>query len=108
MERFTIVTKKCYEACQKDNFSLAFQLILAKIVVLQNTLCDLTIPQRRTTFGQTLFAFFRAGINLWNKLHYDVRLSSSIQSLKAKYKAHLCNDLVGSFVVAGLPSNPQA
>ena len=54
---------------------------------LRNIKCDLAIPQMRTAHGQKLSAF--RGADAWNKLHYDVKLASSIQSFKTKYKAHI-------------------
>ena len=41
----------------------------------------------RTAYGQKSFAF--CGADTRNKLHYDMKLASSIQSFKAKYKAHI-------------------
>ena len=54
--------------------------------VLRNTKCDLVIPRMRTACGQNSFAF--RGVDAWNKLHSDIKLAPSIQSFKAKLKAH--------------------
>ena len=54
--------------------------------VLRNTKCDLYIPRMRTAYGQNSFAF--RGVDKWNKLHSDIKLAPSIQSFKAKLKAH--------------------
>ena len=54
--------------------------------VLQNMKCDLVIPRMRTAYGQNSFAFCR--VDMWNKLHSDIKLAPSIQSFKAKLKAH--------------------
>ena len=54
--------------------------------VLRNSKRDLAIPLIRTAYGQNSFAY--RGANLWNNLNNDVKLASSIQSFKAKYKAH--------------------
>ena len=54
--------------------------------VLRNTKCDLYIPRMRTAYGQNSFAF--RGVDTWNKLHSDIKLAPSIQSFKAKLKAH--------------------
>ena len=54
--------------------------------VVQNTKCDLVIPRMRTAFGQNAFAF--CGVDTWHKLHSDIKLAPSIQSFKAKLKAH--------------------
>ena len=54
--------------------------------VLRNTKCDLAIPRMRTAYGQNSFAF--RGVDTWNKLHSDIKLAPSIQSFKAKLKAH--------------------
>ena len=54
--------------------------------VLRNTKCDLAIPRMRTAYGQNSFAF--PGVDTWNKLHSDIKLAPSIQSFKAKLKAH--------------------
>ena len=40
-----------------------------------------------TAHGQKSFAFGPA--DTWNKLKYDVKLASSVQSFKAKYKARI-------------------
>ena len=54
--------------------------------VLRNTKCDLVIPPTGTAYGQNSFAFL--GVDTLNKLHSDIKLAPSIQSLKAKLKAH--------------------
>ena len=54
--------------------------------VLRNTKCDLVIPRMRKAYGQNSFAF--RGVDTWNKLHSDIKLAPSIQSFKAKLKAH--------------------
>ena len=54
--------------------------------LLQNTKCDLVIPRMRTAYGQNLFASHR--VDTWKKLHSDIKLAPSIQSFKAKLKAH--------------------
>ena len=54
--------------------------------VLRNTKCDLYIPRMRTAYGQNSIAF--RGVDTWNKLHSDNKLAPSIQSFKAKLKAH--------------------
>ena len=54
--------------------------------ILGSTKCDLAIPLMRTAYGQNSFAY--CGDNKWNNLNNDVKLTSSIQSFKAQYKAH--------------------
>ena len=54
--------------------------------LLQNTKCNLVIPRMRTAYGQNSLAF--SGVDTWNKLHSDIKLAPSIQSFKAKLKAH--------------------
>ena len=54
--------------------------------LLRNTKCDLVVPRMRTAYGQKSFAF--RGVDTWNKLHSDIKLAPSIQSFKAKLKAH--------------------
>ena len=54
--------------------------------VLRNTKCDLVIPRMRTAYGQNAFVF--RGVDTWNKLNSGIKLAPSIQSFKAKLKAH--------------------
>ena len=54
--------------------------------LLRNTKCDLVVPRMRTAYGQKSFAF--RGVDTRNKLHSDIKLAPSIQSFKAKLKAH--------------------
>ena len=44
--------------------------------VLRNARRDLAIPEMRSAYGQNLFPFREA--DTWNKLHCDVKLTSSI------------------------------
>ena len=54
--------------------------------LLRNTKCNLVIPRMRTAYGQNSLAF--RGVDTWSKLHSDIKLAPSIQSFKAKLKAH--------------------
>ena len=70
-----------------DNLCQIFsQLFDVHNQLLRNTKCDLVIPQMRTAYGQNSFAF--RGVDTWSKLHSDIKLAPSIQSFKAKLKAH--------------------
>ena len=54
--------------------------------VLRSTRCNLATPLMRTAYGRNSIAY--CGANTWNNLNNDVKLTSSIHSFKAVYKAH--------------------